>query len=166
MILNILMILLGLSMLIYSFFEIRVYGSLYFDRDYHCIEKFRKNTKATDLVGCIHNITKCAFGFTLIVVGLKRWMPESSYAVVNASLLVSFVILVLDVLVVEGVTRALGLKEIRASIANQWHTQKHITPENNHEVNLYRGTVRVTQQYPKHIVAMGACMLVLLVFGM
>ena len=132
---NIFMILLGLSMLIYSFFEIRVYGSLYFDRDVYCIEKFRKSTKATDLVSCIHNIAKCAFGFTLIIVGLKRWMPESSYAVVGAS-------------------------------ANQWHTQKHITPENNHEVNLYRGAVRVTQQYPKHIVAMGACMLVLLVFGM
>ena len=69
-------------------------------------------------------------------------------------------------MVVEGATRALRLKEIRTSIANQWHTQKHITPENNHEVNLYRGTVRVTQQYPKHIVAMGVCMLALLVFGM
>lgn len=166
MILNIFMILLGLSMLIYSFFEIRVYGSLYFDRDVYCIEKFRKSTKATDLVSCIHNIAKCAFGFTLIIVGLKRWMPESSYAVVGASLLVSFAILVLDVLVLEGVTRALRLKEIRTSIANQWHTQKHITPENNHEVNLYRGAVRVTQQYPKHIIAMGVCMLVLLVSGL
>lgn len=166
MILNILMILLGLSMLIYSFFEIQTYGALYFDRDYYCIEKFRKSTKATDLVSCIHNIANCAFGFTLIIVGLKRWMPESSYAVVGASLLVSFAILVLDVLVLEGVTRALRLKEIRTSIANQWHTQKHITPENNHEVNLYRGAVRVTQQYPKHIIAMGVCMLVLLVSGM
>ena len=44
MILNILMILLGLSSLIYSFFEIRVWGSLYFDRDTYCVEKFRKDT--------------------------------------------------------------------------------------------------------------------------
>lgn len=74
MILNILMILLGLSMLIYSFFEIRVWGSLFFDRDTYCIEKYRKATKA-------HNITKCVFGFTLILAGLKRWMPVSNIGV-------------------------------------------------------------------------------------
>ena len=74
MILNILMILLGLSILIYSFLEIRVWGSLYIDRDIYCIEKFRKTTKATDLVSCMHNITKCVFGITLIVVGVERWM--------------------------------------------------------------------------------------------
>ena len=76
MILNILMILLGISTLIYSFYELRVWGSLYFDRDIYCIEeKYRKVTKATDLVNCVHNMTKSVFGFTLIVAGLKCWMP-------------------------------------------------------------------------------------------
>jgi len=165
MILNILMILLGLSMIVHSFFEIRVYVSLYSDRDYHCIEKFRKSTKATDLVSLMHNISKFAFGFAMIVIGLRRWMPESSFAVVRASLLVSFAVLAIDVLVLEGVTRAHGLNGIRTAIENQWRKQKHVTPENDHEVNLYRGTVRVTQQYPKHIVAMGVCMIVLLLLG-
>ena len=70
MILNILMIVLGLSTFIYSLFEIRVWGSLYFDRDTYCIEKFRKDTKTTDLVSCMHNMTKCVFGLTLMVAGL------------------------------------------------------------------------------------------------
>ena len=164
MILNILMILLGLSMLIYSFFEIRIYGSLFFDRDIYCIEKFRKTTKATDLVSGMHHLAKCTFGFSLIVIGLKRWMPESGYAAAGTSLLISFAALVLDVLILETVTRTRGLKGIRTAIENQWRKQKHFTPEHDHEVNLYRGTVRVTQQYPRHIVAMAAAMLVLSVF--
>ena len=30
-----------------------IQGSLYFDRDTYCIEKYRKVTKATDLVSCV-----------------------------------------------------------------------------------------------------------------
>lgn len=164
MILNILMILLGLSTLIYSFFEIRVWGSLYFDRDTYCIEKFRKDIKATDLVSCMHNMTKCVFGFTLMVVGLKRWMPESSLGIAYTLLIVCFALLVLDILVVEGSIRTRKLRELRSSIEQQWNAEKRISPEHDHEVNLYRGTVRVTQKYPKHIIAMGAGMIFLQIF--
>ncbi len=165
MVLNILMIMLGLSMLIYSFFEICVWGSLYFDRDTYCIEKFRKLTKTTDLVSCMHNITKCVFGVTLIVAGLKRWMPVSNIGIANAALMVCFIMLILDILVVEGSTRARKLRELRSSIEQQWSKEKRVTPEHDHEVNLYRGTVRVTQQYPKHIIAMGVCMIILSIIG-
>lgn len=165
MILNILMILLGISTLIYSFFELRVWGSLYFDRDTYCIEKYRKVTKATDLVSCVHNMTKSVFGFTLIVAGLKCWMPVANMKLAYAALIVCFALLVLDVLVVEGFTRARKLRELRSSIEQKWSKEKRVTPEHDHEVNLYRGTVRVTQQYPKHIIAMGACMIVLSIIG-
>lgn len=158
MILNILMIVLGLSTFIYSLFEIRVWGSLYFDRDTYCIEKFRKDTKTTDLVSCMHNMTKCVFGFTLMAAGLKRWMPVASLGSAYTLLIVCFALLVLDILVVEGYTRARKLRELRSSIEQQWNTEKRISPEHDHEVNLYRGTVRVTQKYPKHIIAMGAGM--------
>lgn len=165
MILNILMILLGLSMLIYSFFEIRVWGSLYFDRDTYCIEKYRKATKATDLVSCMHNITKCVFGLTLILAGLKRWMPVSNIGVAYTALLVSFALLILDVIVVEGTTQRRKFRELRSSIEQMWGKERRVTPEHDHEVNLYRGTVRVTQQYPKHILAMGVGMIVLSIIG-
>ena len=89
-------------------------------------------------------------------------MPPATFT--YTSLLISFAALVLDVLILETVTRTRGLKEIRTAIENQWRKQKHFTPEHDHEVNLYRGTVRVTQQYPRHIVAMAAAMLVLSVF--
>ena len=164
MILNVLLILLGLSMLVFSLFEIRVWGSLYFDRDTHCVEKYRKATRVTDLVSCIHNLTKCVFGFTLILTGMKTWMPASGMGMVHAVLVVSFTVLVLDVLVVEGATRVRNLKEIRRSIEEQWRKERRVTPEHDHEVNLYRGTVRVTQLYPRHIIAMGVSMFFLLFF--
>lgn len=165
MILNILMILLGISTLVYSFFEIRVWGSLYFDRDTYCVEKFRKTTKATDLISCVHNMTKSVFGFTLIVAGLKRWMPVANTGLAYIALIVCFALLVVDILIVKGFTRAHKLRELRFAIEQQWHAEKHISPEHDHEVNLYRGTVRVTQKYPKHIVAMGVCMIILQIFS-
>ena len=164
MILSILTFLVGLSTLVYSCFEIHVWGGLYFDRDSYCIEKFRKITKATDLVSCMHNITRCVFGFTMMLAGMRRWMPETSLGLVYSTLTVCFAFLVLDILVVEGSTRACKLRELRFAIQQQWRVEKHISPEHNHEVNLYRGTVRVTQQYPKQIIAMGACMIFLQLF--
>ena len=165
MILNILMILLGISTLIYSFLELRVWGGLYFDRDTYCIEKYRKVTKATDLVSCTHNMTKSVFGFTLIVAGLKRWMPVANIELAYIAFIVCFALLVLDVLVVEGLTRARKLRALRFAIEQQWHTEKRISPEHDHEVDLYRGIVRVTQKYPKHMVAMGVCMIILQIFS-
>ncbi len=164
MILNILMILLGLSILIYSFLEIRVWGSLYIDRDTYCIEKFRKTTKATDLVSCMHNITKCVFGFTLIVVGVERWMTVPNTGIANTLLIVSYVMLVLDMVVVELLTQTHRLRELRSSIERQWYNEKHITLEHDHEVNLFRGIERVTQRYPRHIITMGVCMIILQIF--
>lgn len=163
-ILNILMILLGLSMLIYSLFEVRVWGSLYLERDTYCIEKFRKTTKITDLISCLHNTTKCVFGFTLIVVDLKRWMSVPNTGIANIALIICFVMLVLDMLVGELLTQARGLRELRSSIERQWHNEKRITQEHDHEVNLYRGIVRVTQRYPRHIIAMWVSMLILQIF--
>lgn len=164
MILNILMILLGLSTMIYSFFEIRVWGSLYFARDYHCIERLRKQTKLTDLVSCMHNVAKCMFGIVLLVAGLKRWIPEENWGLVQMLVIVSFALMVVDVLMLEGTTRAKSLRELRVSIQDQWHKEKRFGPEHDHEVNLYRGTVRVTQDYPKHIIVMGVCMILLQIF--
>ena len=113
----------------------------------------------------MHNITKCVFGVTLIVEGLKRWMPVSNIGIANAAFMVCFIMLILDILVVEGSTRARKLRELRSSIEQQWSKEKRVTPEHDHEVNLYRGTVRVTQQYPKHSIAMGACMIILSIIG-
>lgn len=164
MILNILVILLGISLLVYSFFEIRVWGSLYFDRDTHCLEKYRKATKTADMVSFLHNVVKFVFGFALVVSGLRRWMPMESAVLVRVVLFVSFALLVLDALVLEGITRARRLKELREEIREQWHREKRITPEHNHEVNLFRGAVRVTQTYPRQLLAMGTGMLFTLAF--
>lgn len=166
MILNISIILLGSFIFLYSFFEVRVWGSLFFDRDVYCIEKYRKLTKETDLVSCFHNITQCIFGFTLLLIGMRRWINQSSIGFVNTMLIVSFVFIVLDILIMEGASRVRHLRELRLSIEQQWKSEKRITPEHDHEVNLYRGLVRVTQKYPKYIIAMGIGMLLLLLFAL
>ena len=163
-ILNILMILLGISTLVYSFFEIQVWASLYFDRDYLCIERFRALNKVTDLVSCVHNATKLVFGLVLVIAGLRRWIPAENWGLAHNVALVSFGLLVVDVLVLEGVTRLRGLKELRDEIKAQWRKEKVISKEHDHEVNMYRGTVRVTEQYPKHVLVMGGSMVLLLLF--
>ena len=91
----------GVIILIYSFLEAGVWSSLYFDRDVYCIEKFRKITKATDLVSCVHNLAKCPFALALTIAGLTRWIPESNLGIVHTTLVVSFALLVLDVLMEE-----------------------------------------------------------------
>lgn len=161
MILNILLILLGASLLVYSLCELRVWGGLFFDRDSYCIEKFRATEKAADLVSCWHNVAKGVFGFLVILAGLRPWLPDAG--IVSRVFLVSFAMLAMDMLVVEVVSRTRKLREVRVAIAQQWKAQKHISAEHNHEVNLYRDAGRLTQSYPKHIVAMGVGMLLLLV---
>lgn len=163
-ILNVLMILLGISTLVYSFFEIRVWGSLYFDRDYLCIERFRAQNKVTDLVSCIHNATKLVFGLVLVMAGLRRWMPVENWGLAHTAALVSFALLIVDVLTLEGATRLRGLRELRDEIKAQWKKEKRISKEHDHEVNMYRGTVRVTEQYPRHVLVMGGSMVILLLF--
>ena len=163
MFLNILLILLGVSTLMCSFFEARVWGCLYLDREAICIGKYLKTTKATDLVSCVHNVIKCAFGLILILAGLKPWMPESSAGMVHAAMVVCFAMLVLDILAMEGSARLFRLKELRSSIERQWSTEKRVSAEHDHEVNAYRGAVRVTHRYPVQIIAMGVCLAAILV---
>lgn len=151
------MIILGISVLVYSFFEIRVWGSLYFDRDYYCIERMRKQTKLADALSVLHNAVKLFFGITVIVTALRRWIPVENQALAHMVLLVSFGLLVVDILALEGFTRARGLRELRDGIRQQWKKEKRISADHDHEVNLYRGTVRVTETYPKHVITMVIC---------
>jgi hypothetical protein len=62
-----------------------------------------------------------------------------------------------DILALEGFTRARGLRELRDGIRQQWKKEKRISADHDHEVNLYRGTVRVTETYPKHVITMVIC---------
>ena len=163
MILNILLILAGISVLVNSLFEARVWGGLYCDREAFCIEKYLKATRATDLVSCLHNLTKCGFGLILVLVGMKKWMPESSAGMVHAALVICFALLVLDILAVEGSARIFSLRELRSSIEWQWNEEKRVSAEHDHEVNAYRGAVRVTHRYPVQIIAMGVCLAAILI---
>ena len=156
----ILMIVLGLSFFVYSLLDASVYGQLYFDEDYHCIEKFRKPKKAADAVSFLHNMTKAFFGALMIAVAVVRLAGKEVPYLSNV-VLVGFALVCLDALVSQVVIRHFGMKELRHGIKHQWKTQKHVTPENNHEVNMYRGAVRLTEKYPRYIIGMALFMVVL-----
>lgn len=162
MILNILLILVGVSMLVNSLFEARVWGGLYCDREAFCIEKYLKATKATDFVSCLHNLTKCGFGLILVLAGMKRWMPESSAGTVHAVMCACFALLVVDILAVEGSACVFGLRELRTAIERQWGSEKRVSAKHDHEVNAHRGAVRVTHRYPVQIIAMGVSLAAIL----
>ena len=67
-------------------------------------------------------------------------------------------------LALEGATRMRGLKQLRSEIRNQWDKEKVVSKDHDHEVNMYRGTVRVTSDYPRHVIIMGVSMIVLELF--
>ena len=159
MILNILIALLGISLLFYSLLESRVYGSLYFDRDHYCIERFRRAQKATDIASCCHNVAKGCFGFLLVAIGLTRFAARDVN--LDGIFLMGFSLSCLDALVLELTTRCYHLKETREAIMQQWKSQKRVTAENDHEVNMYRAARRLTVTYPRHLVAMGCGLLII-----
>ena len=156
----VLMIILGLSFFVYSLLESSVYGQLYFDENYYCIEKFRKPKKAADAVSFLHNMAKAYFGALMIAVAVVR-LAGKDVPYLGDVVLTGFALVCLDALVSQTVIRMYKMKELRDGIKHQWRTQKHVTPENNHEVNMYRGAVRLTMEYPKHIVGMAIFMVVL-----
>lgn len=164
MFLNVIMLFAGLWVLVYSFCEIRVWGSLYFDRNYFCIERFRSAQKATDLLSCLHNAMLLLFGFLLVAVALRRCMPENSVGFVRGLLPLSYALLLLDALAMECTVRLRGIRGIRDAIQAQWDAQKRVSPDNDHEVNMMRGAERVTRTYPRHVVIVGASLVLMRVF--
>lgn len=135
--------------MVYALFEIGVWGDLYFDRDYYCIEKYRSPQKRCDAISVFHNLSASFFGEvvaftgTVILTG-RRDIDLSPWYLGSLSALI------LDALILFlAVTRS-GLPAIRDSIKMQWDTQKRVSDENDHEVNMYRGAVRVCSSYPRH----------------
>lgn len=138
----------GLGISLYSFFEIGVWGGLYFDRDYLCIEKYRKPQKLCDAISTLHNAIVSYCGFVLLFVGLIMFFhKEINFQI---SFLVAFMLLAIDQLVLFLVGKFSAIPKVKAAIKNQWDKQKRVSVENDHEVNMYRGAVRVCDSYLKH----------------
>ena len=153
LILDIIVCIIGAYIFVYSLFEVKTWWCLYFARDYYCIERLRKNTKTTDAVSCVHSAAMMGLGVVLVLTGLRRWIPADNYHLTHSILIICFCLLVIDAVVLEGITRTRGLKTIRNETEKKWKSEKVFCKEHDHEVNLYRGVVRVTQSYPRHIIA-------------
>lgn len=142
-------------------FEVYSWGCLYFDRDIYCIEKYRKMTKITDSVSCFHNITKCVFGIVLFILGIRKGIPESNESVVYTLIIICFAFLVFDMLVLEGIARIKKIDALSLAIEKQWKSEKRVSNEHDHEVNLYKGILRVMRHYPRQIILMGISIIVI-----
>lgn len=144
----------GIIMTIDALGDLNCYGSLFFMRNYYCIERFRKAQKATDVVSCVHNAAKCLFAFLALSGGvggmLHRDLPLDGIWIAGA------VLLLVDAAVAILITRAYHLREERDAIQAQWDRQKRVSKDNDHEVNMYRGATRVLSAYPKTMAAMAA----------
>ena len=149
-ILNFILFLIGGVIFISSMFNCGTYSALFFDRDYYCIEKFRTVQKATDLIGIIHWLACMMFAAFLMfyTVNNYKFNIENNNLIINV-FWCSFGAVVLDMLVSGLLITKHKMTTVRDDIMHQWKTQKHITKENNHEVNLYNGCKHVTVDYPK-----------------
>ena len=159
--LNAIIVIAGAAIMLYNFFEIRVWGGLYFDRTTLCAERLRSLTQACDLVSVWHSAAKFVFGAAMVMSAVNKWALDPQWGLVNGVYIASAAMLLVDVLVMGGVTRARRLKEVRAGIEEQWKKQKRLSHEHNHEVNLHRGTVRVTESYPRQIAWVGVGLILL-----
>ena len=150
-VLNFILFLIGGVIFISSMFNCGTYGALFFDRNYYCIEKFREIQKATDLIGIIHWFTCMMFAAFLMfyTVNNFKYNVENNDFVLNMFWFTCMVFAALDMLVSGLLITKHKMTTVRDDIMHQWKTQKHITKENNHEVNLYNGCKHVTVDYPK-----------------
>ena len=82
---------------------------------------------------------------------------------VNIMFNVSFFSILFDIIVNGFVVFKYNLPKIREEIQNQWETQKVITQENDHEVNLYNAIKRLTKKYPTQIIIIS---IMLILFGL
>jgi len=149
-VLNFILFLIGGVIFVSSMFNCATYGTLFFDRNYFCIEKFRTVQKATDLISIIHWLACMMFAAFLIfyTVNNYKFNIENNNLIINV-FWCSFGAVALDMIVSGLLITKHKMTTVRDDIMHQWKTQKHITKENNHEVNLYNGCKRVTVDYPK-----------------
>ena len=138
----------GLGISLYSFFEISVWGGLYFDRDYLCIEKYRKPQKLCDVMSALHNAVVSYSGIVLLFAGLIMALHKEAIQF-RAWFIVAFLLFLVDFAALYFLGKHGDILSIKAAIKKQWDNQKKVSMENDHEVNMYRGAVRVCDTYPK-----------------
>ena len=145
----IIIMIVGLGVLLYSSFEISVWGGLYFDRDYLCIERFRKKQKICDALSTLHNVIVSYVGLVLLFGGLIMALHHADI-VFYPYLGVGLLLIGVDSLTLNIVSKLCGIDTELTSIKKQWDTQKRVSADNDHEVNMYQGAVRVSRNYLKH----------------
>lgn len=151
MVLYVIALIIGIGISSYAFFEISMWGGIYFEREYLCVEKFRKKQKLCDAISAFHNLFMCYGGFLIVLSSLKLLFGITNFDM-KIWFIIGFVVTVLDWLMLYIVNKKAGLTIIKENLLKQWHTQKKLTDIHNQEVNLYRGCNRITEKYPKNII--------------
>lgn len=152
----------GVGISLYAFLEISVWGSLYFDRDYRCIEKYRKLQKRSDIISAIHNLFISYSGIVVVFAGVTLLFNRSD---INLDwwFFIALVGLVIDRVILQLSIKKWGMLDIKNEIKNMWKKNKKASAENDHEVNMYRGAERICDKYPGNNLF---CLIVLLLVWM
>ena len=155
------LIVLGIFVFLYSIIEASIYSSLYFDRAIYCPEKFVIKEKASDIVSIIHYLVLVVFGVSCFLTGYN-FIHAVDYNILKNIVLICCGFSVVDVLLMFFVDKKYEIKKTAENIQTQWKTQKKITDEHNHEVNMYRAAKRF-EKYKKQSVYSMFVVLILLV---
>ena len=163
MLLYVLTLIIGIGISSYAFFEIVMWGGIYFERQYICIDKFMKPQKFCDAISAIHNLFASYVGFVVVASSLILLFGRD--VDMTVWFIIGFIVMAIDWIMLYIVRKKSDLVMIKNNILTQWHTQKKISDIQNHEVNMYRGCVRVTEKYPKNILLFLGVMVVMLLIN-
>lgn len=157
----------GSFIFVTSMFNCATYGALVFDRNYFCPEKYRKVQKATDIVSIVHNVTGMAFGAFVMAFSILHATVlkggEYNVNLIHSLYRISLILTAIDITVCLYLSYKHKMANVRDEIWKQWDTQKVVTKDNDHEVNLYRGCKRITTVYPYQIAGIS---IALMIFGL
>ena len=149
MLLYFIIFVIGLGIMSYAFFEVNAWSALYFERKYRCIERFRKPQQLCDAISTLHNLIVAYAGVAIGYAGTIMLFNKREVDL-SLMLLISMIAIFVDEVVLYLVGKYSAVPDIKRKIKKQWDTQKRVSKDNDHEVNMYNGAVRITEKYTKH----------------
>lgn len=149
MIVSVVIQMVGVGISLKALFEIGTWSDLYFDRDNYCIEKYRQPQKRCDAISALHNLFVSFFGIVIAYTGVVTMFGRKDVDL-EPWFMGSMIGFIVDGVILFITATRSNIPCIRDQIKEQWKTQKRVTDENDHEVNMYRGAVRVCDNYPRH----------------
>lgn len=161
---NYFLVLIGIFIFLYSFFDANIYASLFGDRAIYCPEEYKKPEQASDVSAVVHNIYLMLYGAAMVIIGLFDYV--SGFISIESFILIVTAVSVFDVVFMLCIEHVFDMNGIKEKIKEKWKKEKVFKDAelHNHEVNMYRA-VNNFQKYKKEsCISMGFMLIVMLFF--